>query len=329
MALLEVQDLNVWFRLPHGGRVHAVQNVNLSLDPGQSLGLVGESGCGKTTALTAIMALLPASAEVSGRVVFDGDDLLVPGEANARKHRWTGLSLVFQGAMNAFNPVVRVEDQIAEPMVAHGLREPRQAVRRARELLELVGISPTAGRRYPHEFSGGMRQRAMMAMALACDPKLLIADEPTTALDNMVQAQILLLLKRLSTELGLGLLLVTHDLPVVSQLCDRAVVMYAGRVVEQGPIGDLYHAPAHPYTRMLFDATPDLYTDRPVISIPGAPPRLDREPTGCPFAPRCDSVIEICAEVTPLPVEVAPDRAAACHRAADMLALAAEGSRHG
>ena len=329
MALLEVQDLNVWFRLPRGGRVHAVQDVSLSLDPGQSLGLVGESGCGKTTALTAIMALLPPSAEVSGRVVFDGDDLLVPGEAKARKHRWTGLSLVFQGAMNAFNPVVRVEDQIAEPRVAHGVREPRQAVRRARELLELVGISPTAGRRYPHEFSGGMRQRAMMAMALACDPKLLIADEPTTALDNMVQAQILLLLKRLSAELGLGLLLVTHDLPVVSQLCDRAAVMYAGRVVEQGPIGDLYHAPAHPYTRMLFDATPDLYTDRPVISIPGAPPRLDREPTGCPFAPRCDSVIETCVEVTPLPVEVAPDRAAACHRAADMLALAAEGSRHG
>ncbi|SJN37434.1 Oligopeptide transport system permease protein OppB (TC 3.A.1.5.1) [Microbacterium esteraromaticum] len=329
MALLEVRDLNVWFRLPKGGRVHAVQDLSLSLDPGQSMGLVGESGCGKTTALTAIMALVPPNAEVSGRVIFDGDDLLVPGERTARKHRWTGLSLVFQGAMNAFNPVVRVEDQIAEPMVAHRLRDQRQAIARARELLEMVGINPKAGRRYPHEFSGGMRQRAMMAMALACDPKLLIADEPTTALDNMVQAQILLLLKRLSEELGLGLLMVTHDLPVVSQLCDSAAVMYAGRIIERGPIADLFHAPAHPYTRMLFDATPDLYDDRPVISIPGTPPRLDREPTACPFAPRCDSAVDRCFAQLPLPEEIGPARVAACLRAEDMLALARGGSRHG
>ncbi len=329
MALLDVRDLDVWFRLPSGDRVHAVQDLSLRLDPGQRMGLVGESGCGKTTALTAIMALLPPNAEVSGRVVFDGEDLLVPGEAAARRHRWTGLSLVFQGAMNAFNPVVRMEDQIAEPMVAHRLRDPRAAVRRARALLELVGISPSAGRRYPHEFSGGMRQRAMLAMALACDPKLLIADEPTTALDTMVQAQILLLLERLCAELGLGLLLVTHDLPVVSQLCDSAAVMYAGRIVERGPVAQLYHCPAHPYTRMLFDATPDLYDDRPVVSIPGAPPRLDREPVGCPFAPRCDSAIEICRVEAPAPRALAPGRTAACHRAEDMLALAAEGSRHG
>lgn len=328
MALLEVQDLNVWYQLPQGGRMHAVQDLNLSLDPGESVGLVGESGCGKTTALTAIMALVPPNAQVSGRVVFDGDDLLIPGEANARRHRWTGMSLVFQGAMNAFNPVVRVEDQIAEPMVVHGLRDARRAITRARELLELVGINPRAGRRYPHEFSGGMRQRAMMAMALACDPKILIADEPTTALDTMVQAQILNLLEQLSTELGLGLLLVTHDLPVVSQLCDRAAVMYAGRVVEEGPIADLYHAPAHPYTRMLFDATPDLYVDRAVISIPGSPPRLDRPTVGCPFAPRCDSAISRCFSQEPVLTGVASGRVAACHRSKDMLALAQEGSRH-
>lgn len=324
MALLEVQDLNVWYSLPNGALMHAVQDLNLQLDPGQSIGLVGESGCGKTTALTAIMALVPPNAQVSGRVIFNGDDLLIPGEATARKHRWTGMSLVFQGAMNAFNPVVRVEDQIAEPMIVHGLRDPRAALTRARELLELVGINPAVGRRYPHEFSGGMRQRAMMAMALACDPKVLIADEPTTALDSMVQAQILTLLDNLTAELGLGLLLVTHDLPVVSQLCESAVVMYAGRVIEQGPIAQLYHSPAHPYTRMLFDATPDLHDDRPVISIPGAPPPLDRPLLGCAFAPRCDSAIELCARVTPQLASVTELRCAACHRTDAMLELARE-----
>lgn len=329
MALLEVQDLNVWFEIPHGERVNAVRDLNLSIDPGQRVGLVGESGCGKTTALTAIMALLPPNAIVSGRVIFDGDDILIPGERNARKHRWTGMSLVFQGAMNAFNPVVRIEDQIAEPMIVHGVREPKKALARARELLELVGINPANGRRYPHEFSGGMRQRAMMAMALACDPKVLIADEPTTALDSMVQAQILTLLDQLSAELGLGLLLVTHDLPVVSQLCDRAAVMYAGQIVEQGAVADLYHSPAHPYTRMLFDATPDLYGDDRVISIPGSPPRLDREVHGCAFAPRCDSAIAVCSSDTPLRRGIGESRVVACHRAEDMLALSKEGSRHG
>ena len=313
MALLEVHDLNVWYTLPGGGRMHAVQDLDLSLEPGRRLGLVGESGCGKTTALTAIMALVPPNAVVSGRVVFDGEDILVPGEAAARRHRWIGMSLVFQGAMNAFNPVVRVEKQIAEPMVVHGLRDPKAALRRARELLELVGIHPRMGTRYPHEFSGGMRQRAMIAMALACDPKVLIADEPTTALDTMVQAQVLTLLKQLSADLGLGLLLVTHDLPVVSRLCDSAAVMYAGRVVEQGPIADLYHAPAHPYTRMLFDATPDLYGTRPVISIPGTPPRLDRDIVGCPFAPRCDSATDICRAEAPAVESPGPGRTVACH----------------
>lgn len=272
-----------------------------------------------TTALLAMMALVPPTAAVSGRVVFDGTDLLVPGEVAARKARWTGISLVFQGAMNAFNPVVRIEDQIAEPMVVHGLRKPAAAKARARELLELVGINPATGRRYPHEFSGGMRQRAMLAMALACEPKVLIADEPTTALDTMVQAQILTLLRSLCAELGLALLLVTHDLPVVSQLCDNAAVMYAGRIVEDGPIADLYHAPTHPYTRMLFAATPDLHDDTPVVSIPGAPPRLDRPLTGCPFAPRCDSVVDRCRQVEPTPRDV-DGRLVACHRAEDMIA---------
>lgn len=315
MAVLEIQGLNVWYGTPDGRQMHAVRDLDLTLEAGQRLGLVGESGCGKTTVLNAVMALVPHTATVSGRVVFDGDDLLVPDEINARRHRWTGLSLVFQSAMNAFNPVLRVEDQIAEPMVVHGLRERRPAVRRARELLELVGINPAAGRRYPHEFSGGMRQRAMLAMALACDPKVLIADEPTTALDTMVQAQILRLLDRLSSELGLGLLLVTHDLPVVSQLCDRASVMYAGRIVETGSVTDLYHSPAHPYTRMLFDATPDVFSDATVASIPGSPPPLHEERVGCSFAPRCDSVLEVCRiQPAPLVRSAGADHLAECHR---------------
>ncbi|GMA38396.1 ABC transporter ATP-binding protein [Mobilicoccus caccae] len=314
MAVLDVSGLNVWYQAPDGRQMHAVRDLDLTLEAGQRLGLVGESGCGKTTVLNAVMALVPPTATVSGRVIFDGVDLLVPDEINARKHRWTGLSLVFQSAMNAFNPVVRVEDQIAEPMVVHGLRDPRAAVRRARELLELVGIAPSAGRRYPHEFSGGMRQRAMLAMALACDPQVLIADEPTTALDTMVQAQILTLLDRLSSELGLALLLVTHDLPVVSQLCDRAAVMYAGRIVESGPIADLYHSPAHPYTRMLFDATPDVLSEHAVASIPGSPPPLNEERTGCAFAPRCDSAAEVCRTEPPPLVRPGSDRLAECHR---------------
>jgi oligopeptide/dipeptide ABC transporter ATP-binding protein len=221
--------------------------------------------------------------------------------------------MVFQGAMNAFNPVKRIGDQIAEPMELHGIARGQAARSRATELLEMVGIGGDRADRYPHEFSGGMRQRAAIAMALSCEPKVILADEPTTALDVMVQAQILELLTGLSRDLGLALVLVTHDLPVVAQACDRAVVMYAGRIIESGPIRDLYHDPRHPYTRLLFSATPDLYGDEDIASIPGAPPRLDRPITGCPFQPRCDRAFEPCPTITPRFINVGPGRAAACH----------------
>jgi peptide/nickel transport system ATP-binding protein len=311
--LLQVEDLHVWFDLPHHGELHAVQGVSLSVDRGGRLGLVGESGSGKTTTILAVMGLLPPTASVAGRVLLDGEDILARGERTVAPHRWRDVAMVFQGAMNAFNPVKRVGDQIVEPMELHGIASGAAARRRAGELLEQVGIAPSRARSYPHEFSGGMRQRAAIAMALACNPKVLIADEPTTALDVMVQAQILELLDALCREFGLALVLVTHDLPVVAQLCDRSVVMYAGRVAEQGPVEALYHDPRHPYTRLLFAATPDLDDlEGRVVSIPGAPPRLDRPLEGCPFRPRCDRAFDRCGVAPPL-VGVGDGRTAACH----------------
>ncbi|MDP9185394.1 MAG: ABC transporter ATP-binding protein [Actinomycetota bacterium] len=313
MSMLEVRDLHVWFDLPDGGQLHAVQGVNLHLDTGERFGLVGESGCGKTTTILAMLGRLPPSATVSGDVVLDGASVMVGEEAIARRHRWKDVSMVFQGAMNALNPVKTIEAQIIEPMTLHGTAEGANARMRAGELLEMVGITAGAGARYPHEFSGGMRQRAALAMALACGPKVLLADEPTTALDVMVQAQILELLKRLTRDLGLALVLVTHDLPVVAQVCERAAVMYAGEIVEEAPLDDLFHTPGHPYTRLLFAATPDLYGDEVVLSIPGAPPRLDRDIVGCPFRERCDRAFDRCRFERPVLRALDDRRAAACH----------------
>ena len=311
--LLQVEDLHVWFDLADGGELHAVQGVGLSLEPGERLGLVGESGCGKTTTALAILGLLPPSASVAGRVLIDGQDILSGGEAAMRPHRWVDVAIVFQGAMNALNPVRTVGEQIVESLQLHDRGKGSAARTRTAELLEAVGIPAGRAARYPHELSGGMRQRAAIAMALSCDPRVLIADEPTTALDVMVQAQILELLDGLCRDFGLALVLVTHDLPVVSQLCDRCAVMYAGEIVERGPLDLIYHSPGHPYSRMLFAASPDLAgLDEPVLSIPGAPPRLDRPIDGCPFRPRCDSAFAACVE-RPSLQEVAADHAAACH----------------
>ena len=311
--LLDVEDLQVWFDLPDGRELHAVQGVSFSIGVGERSGLVGESGCGKTTTILALMGLLPPTASVSGRVLLDGEDILRQGEKTVAAHRWRTMAMVFQGAMNAFNPVRRIGDQIVEPMELHDVAHGSDAKRRAGELLERVGIPAARASSYPHEFSGGMRQRAAIAMSLACDPKILLADEPTTALDVMVQAQILELLVALSADLGLSLVLVTHDLPVVAQTCGSAAVMYAGRIVEAGPMEALYHEPRHPYTRLLFGATPDLDDTRPVVSIPGAPPRLDRPIEGCPFLPRCDSAFEPCGASDPPLVEVGDGHSAACH----------------
>jgi oligopeptide/dipeptide ABC transporter ATP-binding protein len=310
--VLSVEGLNVWFDIS-GGELHAVQGVDFDLRPGERMGLVGESGCGKTTTILALMGLLPSSASVAGRVLLDGEDVLAKGEETVAPHRWRDVAMVFQGAMNAFNPVKTVGSQIVEPMELHGVASGRAARAQAAELLELVGISGSRGDRYPHEFSGGMRQRAAIAMALACSPRVLLADEPTTALDVMVQAQILDLLVRLTEDLGLAMILVTHDLPVVAQVCGRAAVMYAGKVAESGPMDTLFHDPRHPYTRMLFQATPDLYGDEQVTSIPGAPPRLDRQIVGCPFHPRCDSAFARCSDQEPVLRDVGDAHTAACH----------------
>jgi peptide/nickel transport system ATP-binding protein len=311
--LLAVEDLHVWFDLAQGGELHAVQGVGFELSSGERFGLVGESGCGKTTTILALMGLLPSSASVGGRVLLDGEDVLARGEESVSRHRWTDIAMVFQGAMNAFNPVKRIGEQIVEPMELHGTANGGTAKRQAGELLERVGIPAARLSAFPHEFSGGMRQRAAIAMALACNPKVLLADEPTTALDVMVQAQILELLVGLADDFGLTLVLVTHDLPVVAQVCSRAAVMYAGEIVEIGSTDTLYHDPRHPYTRLLFSATPDLYAEDEVVSIPGTPPRLDRELVGCPFAPRCDSTFSPCATEKPPLLRTGEGHAAACH----------------
>ena len=311
--LLQVEDLHVWFDLAEGGELHAVQGIGLTLEPGGRLGLVGESGCGKTTTALAIMGLLPPSASAAGRVVLDGEDLLAGGEQTIRSHRWVDIAIVFQGAMNALNPVQTVGAQIVEALEVHDRASGSAAKLRAGELLESVGIPRQRSGRYPHELSGGMRQRAAIAMALSCEPKVLIADEPTTALDVMVQAQILELLDALCRDFGLALILVTHDLPVVAQLCDLGAVMYAGEIVERASVDALYHSPGHPYTRLLFAATPDLGSNGEVVSIPGAPPRLDHELRGCPFQPRCDRAFGPCTTIHPGLKTIGPGHAAACH----------------
>ena len=321
-ALLEVEDLNVWFGLPNGGTLHAVQGVSFSVAAGTRLGMVGESGCGKTTTVLALMGLLPPTASVSGRIKLEGVDLLERGEQTISPHRWKDIAMVFQGAMNAFDPVKRIGEQIAEPMELHGVATGKEAAARVRELLATVGIAPDRARSYPHELSGGMRQRAAIAMALACTPRILLADEPTTALDVMVQAQILELLTYLSDELGLALVLVTHDLPIVAQTCTHAAVMYAGKIVEQGPTDALYHETRHPYTRLLWAATPDLESRDDVVSIPGVPPRLDHEIQGCPFAPRCDRAAARCVSERPELRRMGEGHVSACHFAESLKVVA-------
>jgi oligopeptide/dipeptide ABC transporter ATP-binding protein len=242
-----------------------------------------------------------------------GAPVLSTGEAGMQSHRWTDVAMVFQGAMNALNPVRTVGSQIVEPIQYHGIAQGAAARDWAGDLLEMVGISRSAAARYPHEFSGGMRQRTALAMALACRPKVLLADEPTTALDVMVQAQILELLLSLADDLGLALILVTHDLPIVSEVCERAAVMYAGEIVEMAPTVDLRRDPRHPYTRLLFAATPDLFGEEPLTSIPGVPPRLDERLEGCPFRPRCDRAFDRCIVERATLKEVAAERQASCH----------------
>jgi len=312
--LLEVKDLAVHFKL-ESGSVKAVDGVSFRLDHGEALGIAGESGCGKTTTALSLVRLLPPNARVrSGSIELFGIDLVPKSERALARYRWREISIVFQGAMNALNPVHRVRDQIAEPVRLRLGESEKASLKRAGDLLELVGIPRKRGSAYPHELSGGMRQRAMIAMALACDPAIVIGDEPTTALDVMVQAQILELLERLRSELGLSLILITHDLSVIAETCDRAMIMYAGRIAEEGPVGRLFTAPRHPYTQKLLSSFPNIRTDRRTLDvIPGTPPDLRVPPPGCRFAPRCPAAMAVCSEVVPPEVRLSDGVRVACH----------------
>jgi oligopeptide/dipeptide ABC transporter ATP-binding protein len=313
--LLSVRHLSVDFLMQDGRPGHALEDVSFDVSPGETLGLVGESGCGKTTTLLAIMRLLPASARITaGQVLYNGQDLLSLSERQMRAYRWKEMSIVFQGAMNALNPVMRIDEQIREAILLHHLMNSAQASRRVGDLMELVGIPRERASQYPHEFSGGMRQRAMIALALACTPSILFADEPTTALDVMIQAQVLELLKRIQENLGLAIVMVTHDLGVVAEVCDSVAVMYGGKVAEAGSADSIYNAPQHPYTQRLLQSFPDL--NRPqgeLASIPGTPPRVTDLPRGCRFEPRCHKRIDVCATTPPPILETSAGHRAACH----------------
>jgi oligopeptide/dipeptide ABC transporter ATP-binding protein len=312
--LLEVRDLQTHFRLRNGW-VRAVDGVSFGLADGEALGLAGESACGKTTTALSLMKLLPGNGHIrGGSVELFGIDLVPKSEVAMQRYRWREISIVFQGAMNALNPVIRVRDQIAEP-IRYRLGQSEQTARNgAVELLDLVGIPRKRAGAYPHELSGGMRQRAMIAMALACDPAIVIGDEPTTALDVMVQAQILELLERLRRELGLSMILITHDLSVLAETCDRVLVMYAGKVAEEGPVRRVFTAPRHPYTRKLVGSFPNLHADRRTLDvIQGQPPDLLDPPPGCRFAPRCEFAMPVCTEVVPPEVRFSDGVRVACH----------------
>jgi oligopeptide/dipeptide ABC transporter ATP-binding protein len=313
---LDVRGLSVEFLLKDGPPAEAVADVSFTLREGEMLGLVGESGCGKTTLVLSLMRLLPANGRiVDGSVLLNGVDLLSLSEREMARVRWNDIAMVFQGAMNALNPVRTVGDQIAEALASYRKVSTKKAGdERVCQLLDLVGIAPERRHQYAHQFSGGMRQRAMIAMALACDPQIIIADEPTTALDVMVQAQILELLERLRDVLGLSMIFVTHDLGVVAEMCDSVLVMYGGVTAEYADVDTVYNEPRHPYTRELLRAFPDI--SRPtqrLSSIPGTPPRINALPPGCRFAPRCPVAEEPCHVHQPVLHRIADGHLASCH----------------
>ncbi|OAT81759.1 ABC transporter ATP-binding protein [Desulfotomaculum copahuensis] len=319
-TLLQVRGLKVNFNTS-AGTLYAVNGVDLNLRRGQTLGVVGESGSGKSVTALAVMGLLPKNTArvAGGEILFHGRDLLRAGEEEMRRLRGNEISMIFQDPMTSLNPVYTIGDQVAEAVLRHRRVDKKQALTRAVEMLKLVGI-PEAEQRlrdYPHQFSGGMRQRVMIAMALACNPQLLIADEPTTALDVTIQAQILDLMRQLRDELHTSIIMITHDLGVVAELCDQVLVMYAGRPVEYAGVQAVFASPAHPYTRGLLASLPRLDDDsgRRLEQIEGAPPSLLADPAGCAFAPRCRDAREECRQARPSRREVAPGHLVACHRA--------------
>jgi oligopeptide/dipeptide ABC transporter ATP-binding protein len=297
--LLQVRRLRVFYGTP-GEPVRAVDDVSLAIGEREVVGLVGESGCGKSTLGRGILGLLPQGARADGEVIFDGRNLIGLPPAGLRRMRGPDLGLIFQEPMTRLNPLLRISDHFRETLEQH---EPRltdaEIKQRSLETLGRMGIPPTRFRQYPHEFSGGMRQRIMIALALVLRPKLLVADEPTTSLDVIVEGQILALLADLKRNFGTALLLITHNLGIVAEACDRMAVMYAGKIVEEGPVRDIFREPAHPYTRELLRSTISLET-KELHSIPGAPPNLIDPPPGCRFHPRCPDAMRVCAELVPV-----------------------------
>ena len=319
MALLEVSSLRTHFATPNGA-ARAVDGVSFTIAAGETVALVGESGCGKSVTSMSILRLLPSPpAYFAGEIGFDGRDLLTLPEREMRALRGNDISMIFQEPMTSLNPVLTIGWQIGESLRLHQKLSKRDAWRRAIEMLALVGVSDPERRvaEYPHQLSGGMRQRAMIAMALACNPKLLIADEPTTALDVTIQAQILDLMRELQRRVGAAILLITHDLGVVAEMAERVIVMYAGRKIEEAPVARLFARPAHPYTRGLLAAVPRLGAGARarLAEIPGQVPSLLQPVTGCAFAERCVRVADPCRAIAPATREIAPGHFAACHYA--------------
>jgi oligopeptide transport system ATP-binding protein len=320
VPILSIKDLSVRFDTPDG-EINAVSGVSLDLGAGETLAVVGESGSGKSQSFLAVMGLLTRNGRASGKALLSGVDLMALSRERLDGHRGRDISMVFQDPMTAFNPVLRLSRQLTETLIAHKGMTQLEAAKQAIAMLERVGIPDPASRfaAYPHELSGGMRQRAMIAMALLCRPKVLIADEPTTALDVTIQAQILELFADLCRDFNTSLVLITHDLGVVAGLADRVAVMYAGRIVEQAPVDALFETPRHPYTQALLASTPRVDQDEADLEvIKGQPPNLQRLPPGCAFAPRCPHVIERCHDAPPPLEKVAPNQSAACIRAKEL-----------
>ncbi len=297
--------------------MRAVENISFSVEQGEALGIAGESGCGKSTVALSLLKILPAGGHIrKGKILFQGQDLVPLSDNEMRKIRWKGISIVFQGAMNAMNPVYKVGDQIGEAIKLHEEGVTNADVKeRVAKLLETVGIEPSRADNYPHEFSGGMRQRALIAMALAANPNLLIGDEPGTALDVIVQAQTLRLLRDLKDKLGLAMIMISHDLSIIAETCEKVAIMYAGKIVEYGDAVSIFKNPLHPYTQGLIKAFPSIKGERVrLTSIPGAPPDLLHPPPACRFNPRCPYVMDICKKQEPLLEEQSDkNHFVACH----------------